>query len=155
MSYSLILYLSISLSLYLSFVSLSNYLSSSLLYYLIIGKRSPKGNSTQSRWRLSNGSSPAEGRLEYQSEDGDWVCVRPKVLLTYSELKDYFDTICQELGFKQMLSYYKFSSLFLFGSCFGQVYKLIHTGSGVSAIPYVRRSDAPLEHIGLHCSNSK
>ena len=132
-------------SVYLSFVSLSNSITYSYT--------TRKGNLTQSRWRLSNGSSPAEGRLEYKSEDGDWACI----CSSWSYFSRYHgDKICQELGFKQMLSYYRFSSTFLFGGCFGEVYKIVAYDEGFSAIPYEGLYNCnPQFTIGLHCSNSE
>ena len=54
-----------------------------------------------------------------------------------------------------MLSYYKFSSSFLFGGCSGQIYKLVFEGGRVSAIPYADGRCVSSDTIGLHCSNSK
>ena len=110
---------------------------------------------TQSRWRLSNGTSPAQGRLQYRSEDDDWVCLCP-----YADFSNkYYTQICQELGFKQMLSYYKFSSASLFGGCREQIYYLFIDGELVSAIPRDSRDSLnqcdPSQTIGLHCVNSK
>ena len=114
----------------------------------------PIGNLTQSRWRLSNGSSPAEGRLEYRSKDGDWVCVCSHKKVHFSRY--HGDKICQEFGFKQMLSYYQFSSTFLFGGCFGEIYHIVADDKGVSAIPYEGLYHClPQETVGLHCVKSK
>ena len=112
-----------------------------------------KGNLTHSRWRLSNGSSPAEGRLEYKSEDGDWVCVCSSGFIF---TKSFGDKICQELGFKQMLSYYDFSSMFLFGRCPGEIFMPVRDVDNISAIPYGMHGGCATEYTyGLHCVNSK
>ena len=106
---------------------------------------------TQPRWRLVDGSSPAEGRLEYQSDEGDWVCVCG--YSTYISRQHAFDDVCRELGFKQKMAFYDFSSTFLFGRCLGKVFMMVYTDGMSSAIPhiYCRSQDA----IGLRCTNSK
>ena len=122
----------------------SSHFSPSFPFFLLL-----EGNLTQPRWRLVNGSSPAEGRLEYQSDEGDWVCVCG--YSTYSTRLDAFDDVCRELGFKQKMTFYDFSSTFLFGRCLGKVFMMVYTDDMSSAIPHVycRSQDA----IGLRCTN--
>ena len=110
-----------------------------------------KGNLTQPRWRLVNGSTPADGRLEYQSNDGNWVCV---CYNHNQDLTNYLNDLCKELGFKRMMSYYEFTSTFLYGRCSGQIYHIVHKYGRFSTIPPVFNCSHS-NTISLHCSNSK
>ena len=114
---------------------------------------SSEGNLTKPRWRLVNGSTPAEGRLEYQTDEGDWACVCVPYRLNYEKL-DALNNLCKELGFKHIINYYQFSSTFLFGICLGRVFEVEDKDGRFSAMPPVSCFD-PTVTIGLRCTDSK
>ena len=112
----------------------------------------------QPRWRLVNGTTPAEGRLEYQLNNGDWVCVGTKVNKNYHPNR--FNDLCRLLGFQRVMTYYRFSSSSLFGRCFGRIYDLMYSHNEKSAATmFIEYPDgdqaATSTGIGLRCINGK
>ena len=73
-------------------------------------------------WRLFNGSSPNEGRLEYRPVNGEWgsVCANAPFVLEKSKR-----FLCEIVGFRKVLSYYTFSSPLLFGISQGPTYDIV------------------------------
>ena len=118
----------------------------SLLYIL--------GNVDHPRWRLVNGSTPAEGRLEYQLDNGTWVCVCTRHR-NYSFV--IFDKICSLLGFHREMTHFKFSSSLLYGRCLGPVYCLTPAPfDSILVTPSTEYTDCDESGtIGLRCINSK
>ena len=80
----------------------------SLYYYLLtIVPFSYVGSLTQPRWHFVNGSTPAEGQVEYQSDDGDWVCVCSAH--TYY-MPSVANDLCNLLGFQKLMTFYMFTT---------------------------------------------
>ena len=116
-------------------------------------------NVAHPRWRLVNGSTPAEGRLDYQLDNGDWACVCSRVCSLFSYPNVHHD-LCRLLGFGRAMAFYKFSSSLLFGRCSGPVYCLKYgSDSMISAVPIPSTAIYPecdeSGTIGLRCIKSK
>ena len=75
-------------------------------------------------WRLFNGSSPNEGRLEYRPVNGEWGSVCANVPGGDEPLlSERF--LCEIVGFRKVMSYYTFSSPLLFGVSQGPTYDIV------------------------------
>ena len=107
------------------------------------------------RWRLVNGTTPAEGRLEHQLDNGTWVCLCTRRYQSYNSRRE---DLCSLLGFQNVMAFYEFSSSLLFGRCFRPVYCVkSHSNGSISVIPSTECRDNCDESgtTGLRCINSK
>ena len=86
-------------------------------------------------WRLFNGSSPNEGRLEYRPINGEWgsVC---------ATTNGHERFVCEILGFQKVMSYYTFSSPSLFGISQGLTYDVTIGIGGRRGTYYIRRNSS-------------
>ena len=76
-------------------------------------------------WRLYNGSSPNEGRLQYRPVNGEWGSACVTIIGYRSIYITYARIVCEILGFQKIMSYYEFSSPHLFGTSQGRTYDVI------------------------------
>ncbi len=100
------------------------------------------------QFRLVNGSSYFEGRLEFKfTEDLSWRAIAASNL--HEGHKPVIEEMCQHLGFKTFITYYKRSK---FGNSDGLTYQFYHWNLEEFE-PSFTEDNA--EHFGLICTISK
>ena len=100
------------------------------------------------QFRLVNGSSHFEGRLEFKfTEEVNWRAITASNVRV--EHMPVLEQVCQHLGFKTFLTYYKWSK---FGRSDGLPHQFYHWSKN-DVRPSSTEDNA--EHLGLMCTSSK